>query len=366
MRRVAQTAALALVLAVLPGCDFIYAALVDAVCDLLDEDPPSSFCDDENGKLPVRATAANSIRANEYSFYAPPGSPVRNAKRRIVPVELHPPFRVEMTVGLCDPDLAPGPGASFGGGIAESAGGTGRWYTKCRVENGLTTTSSLGGRTTFPFPGAQRVDLAFQHDGTDLIAFARDPEASATWQEIGRETLGTTTGVFLPDVFALDLPVGTMTSVYALKFPQNGASPPGASPQREAVREMAAATTPLVAADAALHGLGGDAPAAANHVDAARARVDAAVQRLGERLAAKAKSPEDKALASARARLVRTSKSLKKAAALLRSKGMAQARRVDKSLGKALKEVLKATDAALPADLRAAIGGYRLADILSK
>ena len=243
--------------------------------------------------------------------------------KALVPFDLVPPFRVEITVGLCDPSLAPDAAASFGAWLEKSGDAATPWRVDCRNDAGMRVESRFGSQASVAYPGAQRVNLAWLHNGTELIVQARDPESAGNWVELERTPLDPS-ATSMPQFFAQDFPDGAMTSVYALKFITNGVPAQDAPGACKATQSVASANAPLTEALENLHGLDADARAAADDLDAAKTRVDTALAALAP-VGAKATTPEEMSRAKARRSLANLSKSLGKASAALRKEGVVKA-----------------------------------------
>ena len=350
------------------GCIQVIQALLDlALCDRASDGTPRSALGVCGLPPGAKAQGAVAPRSDELSFHAGALDTRPNGRRIPVPVELVPPFRVETTLGLCDPAFAPDAAASFGAAIGEDLAGAGWWSVSCRVADGLVVSPEFGSGADKALPGARKVALAFEHDGTDLVAYVRSPAAAGTWEELARTAASAAGGTFVLEFWAQDFQAGAMSSVYDLRIVQNADAPAGVPPQRAAAREIAEAATPLLAAIDALQAEASDAAGAADLIDDARSRIAGALASLDAAAIAPAKpTPAQAALRKARTSLTRASNRLNGAAKLLRKKGSRKAAAAAKSAGKSIRDLVAALDLVLPDDLRAAAGGIRLADVLAK
>jgi hypothetical protein len=365
--RVVALAALVAVLFGTAGCDLFFydLFLCKLTTDARDRNLPR--CQAILNKVPrSRAAAAAAPRTDEFSFNGGTTDTRPNGRRATVPVELRPSFRLETTIGLCDPAFAPDAGATFGVALGDGYDGDGWSSIALSVNAGLDATPSFGTGTKKSFPGATRLDLAFEHDGTELVAYARDPMVSAAWQELSRATVAAPSGFFVAEFWARDLQPGAMTTVSSLTFVSNGSVPDGATFGQRAVRALADASGPVVQANALLGSTSGDSAAIAALLAAARLRLDDAVTTLDTYTPGAKKTAEEKAVAKARRSLTKAAAGLDAAARILEKKGFAKSAAARKKTAAALAALAGAADLVLPADTRAAIGGLRLADLLPK
>ncbi|MCG3133419.1 MAG: hypothetical protein HMLKMBBP_00576 [Planctomycetes bacterium] len=369
--RVAMAAAAALTALGGGGCAQVAAAVCALSSGALDAEPRSyEYCaalilsdspDNRSGALrrkdaPVRASKGS------FTFSGGPIDTRPNGSRITLPIQHASPFRLESTIGLCEAEFAPDASAIFGVAVRDSAntsGPGGWWGVTCRVSGGLTATASFGSVGTVAFADATKLDIAFEHDGTDLVVLARDADAGGAWQELGREEAVFPSGSAFPEAFAGNLQPGAAVSIHDARFLAN--STVGGGPGAQATRSVARATERFGAAEAALDS--GSAEDAASALDDARDEIGDALAALGP---PKRATAEERAAAKARKLLGKVQASLAKSAGLLRKKGIAKAKKARALNRKSLLSALTAGDLVLPEELREAVGGLRLGDVLRK
>jgi hypothetical protein len=323
----------------------------------------------ESGR-PARSSAAKAQRIvtqpNTLTFVAPADVPAPNFGEVTLPLDLIPPFRVECTVGLCDEAFYPAPTAVFGFSVVERTGAQREFSADCSRVGGITATASFGTPTPRAFAGAERVDLAFEHDGTDLVAYARKRDAAAPWTEVSRAAVAAT-GPFLPKLSALNFEPGQMVSYYSLRVRANAPYALGqATPQHQAVRAMAEALNALADGADELVSATPDAAAARQRFEAASQLVRDAVAALDVAAGPGKKDPDARRLKKARKAALKAAKGVTKAVGNLdvnTSRGEAA---VMKGVGSAALSLAQAGDQVLPDDLRAAIGGLTFKSFLGK
>jgi len=324
--------------------------------------PAAPFQPAAAAKAPGIVTEGNSV-----TFYAPADVPAPNAADLPVPYELIAPFRIECVVGLCDPAFYPAPTAVFGFSVVERGGAQREFSADCSRVGGMTATAGFGTPAPQAFAGAQRVDLALEHDGTDLVASARDHNLGGAWIEVARTPLAAS-GPFLPKLGALNFDPGQMVTYSSFRVRANAPYGPGqATPQMEAVRNFAEALNDLADGADALVGAAPDAAAASLKIQAANQRVQEAVTAI-EAAAALGKKPTAamRKLKKARAAARKAAAGVAKAIGTLDATGIAQKPAVLKKVGIAALGLAQAADQILPGDLRAAIGGRTLKSFLGK
>ena len=301
------------------------------------------------------------------TFLAPADATLPNSAEIAVPYELIPPFRVTFTVGLCDPAFYPAPSAVFGCSVIERGGAAREFSVECSRVDGITAGADFGVPASHAFPDAKRVDLAMEHDGSTLIASARDHEVGGAWFELSRMTVQSG-GVFLPKLAAMNFEAGQMVSYYALRVPTNAPFADGeATAQRRAVRELAAALNDL--ADGADEFIADtpDQAAADAKFRAAQTRVQSAVAALGAAASpGKRRNAADRRLRKARRLALKAAGRLAKSLKLVESGAPASAAAVGKRVSSAALSLLLAADQILPDDLRADIGGATFARLRGK
>jgi hypothetical protein len=353
-RRAAVALALGAAALVLPGCDFICVYL-PGLAIFLD--------DDDSAKEGLRAAPLPKVDPDAVSFVAPADLKLPNRCERTLPVELVPPFRVEAVVGLCDPAFYPDPSATFGMSVTEQGGAGRNLAIACSRDGGIRVVSGLGSDADVLFADSTRIDLALAHDGTDLVAEARDHETSGAWTEVGRVALTDLAGPMLAKVEGRNFLPGQMIGFYAFRVRANAPLGAGATPAHQAVRAMADAADALFDANDALEADVPDLDGAADAIELATLRLTEA----GGMIVTKGKV--DRATRKARKAAKRAAKAAKrtgKSATLLRETGAAAIPAATKQIRRAFGDTITAGDAILPDDLRAAIGGYTLKNILGR
>jgi hypothetical protein len=253
--------------------------------------------------------------------------------------------------------------------VVERTGLLRSFALKCSRTGGITATADFGTPSPHAFAGAERVDLALAHDGTDLVGYARDHNVGGPWFEISRTALAAAGTLFLPELRAQDFAPGQMISFYSLRIRANAPYGPGqVSPAHEAVRSMGEAMNSIAdGADALMSGMGG-LPAAMADLDAAAQSAQAAVASLDAAAAAAGKKPSRAArsLKKARKGAAKAAKKFSQALGSLDTGGTPDAGAIVKKVGAAALGIAKAADLVLPDDLRAAIGGRTLSDYVGK
>lgn len=315
----------------------------------------------------LRRTAAKPARvvsdANTVSFRAPADVPAPNQASVLAPRDLVPPFRVETTVGLCDPDLAPAPGGAFGMRVVERTGAARAFAVSCARIGGITATADFGTPSPAAFADAELLDIALEHTGTEIVAYARDAALDGAWSEVARAAAAGG-GPFLPEVRASNFDPGQMVSFYSLRVPENAPYGVGqATPQHEAVRALGEAIEGIATgADALLEGDAGGAAAsfadAESDVSAAIAAIESASSPTKRGNAASRRAKKARRIAKAAARNVA------KAIRTVEQSGAEKGATAVRKAGAAAISLAKAGDQILPDDLRAAIGGARLSQFL--
>jgi len=154
------------------------------------------------------------VSANEYlAFRTDPKADGPGSGRITVPRELRAPFRIELTAGVLDGDRDDDlTGGTFGFGV-EVPGADPRDFLALRarfVEGGIdltVVTPSGSSGSPVPLPGAERLELAVEHDGTELILSVR-PRGAASFAVIGRAA-PPDEGPLYPFVHLDGIPLGT-------------------------------------------------------------------------------------------------------------------------------------------------------------
>ncbi len=342
------------------------AGVVNIVAYLLS---PSGAKDGRDSNRPARSSAAKPsgivTEHNTLTFVAPADVPAPNFAERTLPLDLIAPFRVECTVGLCDEAFYPAPSAVFGFSVVERTGAEREFSADCSRVGGITATASFGTPAPHAFAGAERVDLALEHDGTDLVAYAR-ANGAAAWTEVSRAAV-TATGPFLPKFGVLNFEPGQMVSYYSLRVRANAPYAPGqATPQHAAVRAMAEALGALADGADELASETSDVAAATLRFEAAQRLVADAVAALDSAAGPGKRDPSARRLKKARKAALKAAKGVTKALGNLDVNSAGGATAVVKGVGSAALSLAQAGDQVLPDDLRAAIGGLTLKSFLGK
>jgi hypothetical protein len=262
-----------------------------------------------------------------------------------VPRDLWPPFRYEVTAGLFDPSRAWTGGGFFCTEVSRIDSNPLDFYDICGqpVASGINvfTADMNGSRKTRLFTGATRVDLAVEHDGTDLVLYAR-ATGEPDWIEIDRFNRPAGPDPYLGGIGAAQIAFGQEAGFDEFRVVENG-SPPSTPSAPDGARESVfQALDPLVEA---LHALNDTAPdsvqasmdleRAESALADARTDVDALLV-LGKK---KLKNPSK----TASKKLAKAGKSL--AAAAKKLEANKKARGIVKVLKKAAKAELQAADA---------------------
>lgn len=315
----------------------------------------------------LRTSAAKAARIsadpNTVSFRAPADAPAPNQASVLAPRDLVPPFRVETTVGLCDPDLAPAAGGAFGMRVVERTGAERTFAVSCARVGGITATADFGTPSPAAFADAELLDIALEHTGTEIVAYARDTALDGAWTEVARAAAAGG-GPFLPEIRASNFDPGQMVSFYSLRVPENAPYGVGqATPQHQAVRALGEAIEGIATGADAL--LEGDTSAAAASLAEAESNVNAAIAAIES-----ASSPTKRGnAASRRAKKARriakaAARNVAKAIRTVEQSGSEKGATAVRKAGAAAISLAKAGDQILPDDLRAAIGGARLSQLL--
>jgi hypothetical protein len=285
-----------------------------------------------------------------------------------IPYDLWPPFDLSARFGVFDESKAPGIGPGLFG-VELDARGTDplQFYGVYAqyVQGGLNVflskrgpgdsgASNIGQRF---FADTRIVEVSLSHDGANLVVSAR-PSGSTAPADVVATLAFVVTTPLNPGFGAFNIGDRAEIGFDDFELGANGTPPVPVSPAHAAVTELGTALFRLVSAHNRLDGTDApDLPAAdvalgeaATRLDAARLRTEG-IPDLGKARTAKAKALERIELARA---------SVDKVRRLLESKGASRADAAMKILARtARSHVLRAADAILPDDLRAALPGTK-------
>ena len=143
-------------------------------------------------KLSMKRRGGNSFLAGQFK------SKESSNAVQIVQRDLRPPFRVEVTTGIFHPKRQPADYAGMIFGMELDAPGGAfpppEFYFVSMQFLANDASVWSGSKISAPnrvaetvFPGVTRVDMAIEHDGTDVMYFAR-PAGTRPWTALGSET----------------------------------------------------------------------------------------------------------------------------------------------------------------------------------
>ncbi len=300
------------------------------------------------------------------TFSAPADVPPPNARELTAPYDLVPPFRVECVVGLCDPAFYPSPSAVFGMSVVTRTGSAAEFALDVSRTAGMTATAAFGAASPQSFPDAQRIELALEHDGVELVGYARDHAVGGAWNEVSR-TLAPAGDIYLPRIYAMNFEPGQMVSFYSLSAPENAPYGAGqATTTHEIVRKLVESLDRMAVGT---ESLGADTPDAATaelEFRAAAQLVDEAFAALAEVDAPAKRSAADRRRRKAQKAGRKAAKRVAQALGRLSANGADDAPAVSKRLASAAVSIVQAGDQLLPDDLRAAVGGIYLKGVLGR
>lgn len=304
--------------------------------------------------------------AGALTLLAPKGARRPNAADLRLPCDLVPPFRVECTVGFGDAASRPAEDSYFGLNVVDRGGFGYEYSLLCVRADGIRTTAGFGFPVQVTYPGAEQVDLAYDHDGNELVAYVREHGGAGTWVEVTRTAVASA-GPFIPKFSALNLDAGRKVIFRRLRVLANAEyAAEQATPELLAARRFAEALQDLADGADALNAETPDTTAATTEFESAGQRLSDAMLALETPVDPGKQSSAARRLRKARKSLKTANSRLTQALGKLSSHGIEKRSFVLRRVGAAAVGVAQAGEQVIPDELRAATNGLTLKKLLRK
>ncbi len=271
------------------------------------------------------------------------------------PLDLHPPFRWELKFGLFSPSTSTGDGI-FGTELDVRG-------SEPLVFYGLFAQSVNGGLNVFAssnagihgskfYAGIRIVEAAVEHDGKEMIFFARPAGSDAPYDEIARLSVPDLGGPLNATAGAFNIGAGEV-GFDCIRVVKNGNPPEPVSPEHDAANALFAVAREILEAIYSLDGFTPDAAEGGAHIQNALDLLDAAMAQVEALDEPGKKTPQKLALKN----LKKAGKKIAKALKLLEKSGLKKSEKVVKNLWKGGVQLVIGGAVILPADLRASLPG---------